>query len=642
MGKEATTEGIIECKIWGGGLVCLTGRFQFISVSNWIEPRPKLLAVTGLMTPPKCWTIIEPQYTPSQSVEVFVATQSGTVLLVDMLHAQDQLLSMGPFTKMTVSPNGKLLACFTESGILWVMPVDFSKNLSQFDTKSKTPPEQMVWCGTDSVLLYWEGLLLMVGPFADWVKYTYDVPIMLIPECDGVRIITNNTCEFLQRVPDVIEDIFKIGSTAPSAILFDALDHFEKRSPKADENIRSIKNELVEAVENCIEAAGQESTPYLQRNLLKAASFGKSFLDNFDSQSFVEMCKILRVVNAVNYYEVGIPLTYQQYKLLGPIGLIDRLINQNQHLLAWRICHYLKLRGDRVLVHWACAKVMVKKTIESDSEICETIVKKLQDIPGISYAEIASTAYKAGKIELATKLLDYEPRAADQVPLLISMHQEEVALSKAIDSGDTDLVYLVLLHIKRIRSPQDFFRIIKSKPLALDLLISYSKQQDLSLLKDLYLQLDQIQETANITVFEAYQADDIDKRLDLLQDAHNYYVEAKDVFTSKTTEEQIKLMLLQKELESSLGSNWQGDSLSETLFKLIKLDQSKRVAKIKSDFKIPDKRFYWVKLKAIASIPGIIFFTTFTFLSVSLRLVRFREICKRKEITYWLRVMTAL
>jgi hypothetical protein len=35
--------------------------------------------------------------------------------------------------------------------------------------------------------------------------------------------------------------------------------------------------------------------------------------------------------------------------------------------------------------------------------------------------------------------LDYEPRAADQVPLLISMQQDDLALSKAIESGDTDL-----------------------------------------------------------------------------------------------------------------------------------------------------------------------------------------------------------
>jgi hypothetical protein len=35
--------------------------------------------------------------------------------------------------------------------------------------------------------------------------------------------------------------------------------------------------------------------------------------------------------------------------------------------------------------------------------------------------------------------LDYEPKAADQVPLLLSMHEDELALVKAIESGDTDL-----------------------------------------------------------------------------------------------------------------------------------------------------------------------------------------------------------
>lgn len=34
-----------------------------------------------------------------------------------------------------------------------------------------------------------------------------------------------------------------------------------------------------------------------------------------------------------------------------------------------------------------------------------------------------------------------------QVPLLLSIGEEDTALTKAIESGDTDLVYLVLLHI---------------------------------------------------------------------------------------------------------------------------------------------------------------------------------------------------
>ncbi|KAH9248934.1 hypothetical protein BASA81_013391 [Batrachochytrium salamandrivorans] len=45
-----------------------------------------------------------------------------------------------------------------------------------------------------------------------------------------------------------LRGIFRIGSTTPGAILFDAREHFEKESPKCDENIRSIRGQLMEAV----------------------------------------------------------------------------------------------------------------------------------------------------------------------------------------------------------------------------------------------------------------------------------------------------------------------------------------------------------------------------------------------------------
>lgn len=94
------------------------------------------------------------------------------------------------------------------------------------------PPDQLVWCGVDSVLLYWEETLLMVGPYGDSIKFPYDEPVVLIPECDGVRILSNTYMEFLQRVPDSTVSIFKIGSTSPAAMLYDALEQFDKRSAK--------------------------------------------------------------------------------------------------------------------------------------------------------------------------------------------------------------------------------------------------------------------------------------------------------------------------------------------------------------------------------------------------------------------------
>lgn len=48
------------------------------------------------------------------------------------------------------------------------------------------------------------------------------------------------------------------------------------------------------------------------------------------------------------------------------------------------------------------------------------------------------------------QLMDYEPRAREQVPLLLDLGQEVPALLKAMESGDTDLIYTVLLrmHVK--------------------------------------------------------------------------------------------------------------------------------------------------------------------------------------------------
>ena len=101
-----------------------------------------------------------------------------------------------------------------------------------------------------------------------------------------------------------------------------------------------------------------------------------------------------------------------------------------------------------------------------DAALCSLIRRKLVAIDGqVSYADIAATADAAGRKRLATMLLEFEPRAADKVPLLLKMREVDIALAKAIDSGDTDLVYLVLLHLKRTmvgedNDPVEFFNAV--------------------------------------------------------------------------------------------------------------------------------------------------------------------------------------
>lgn len=129
---------------------------------------------------------------------------------------------------------------------------------------------------------------------------------------------------------DSSQEVFRPGSASPSAILYEAAELFERRSPKADEFIRSIRAELVGAVDTCIDAAGREFEVVWQKKLLRvslaidverniaddvysqAATFGKTFLDLYNPNDFVQMTQTLRVLNAARYYEIGIPLTYDQ------------------------------------------------------------------------------------------------------------------------------------------------------------------------------------------------------------------------------------------------------------------------------------------------------------------------------------------
>lgn len=134
----------------------------------------------------------------------------------------------------------------------------------------------------------------------------------MIPDVDGLRIFTSTQCHFLRKVPDTTEQIFSIGSTSAAAVLLDAIDQLEMSSSKADANINLIQAYLTEAVDDCIQAAGEQLNSHWQKQLLKAASFGKGFLNLYNSDAFVDMCQILRVINAVKRHEIGIPLTLEQ------------------------------------------------------------------------------------------------------------------------------------------------------------------------------------------------------------------------------------------------------------------------------------------------------------------------------------------
>lgn len=151
-----------SCHFWSDGFVALLNNNQLIAVSRYDEPRPKLLA-----SPPEgdvsSWSLIPPNYTLSRSVEVLLAVDQ-TIYVVDATEAEDRMLQNGPFRHVSVSPNGRFVALYTGDGKVWVVSSDFQNKLSEYNSGARTPPNNVVWCGNDSVVLSWEDEVHMVGP----------------------------------------------------------------------------------------------------------------------------------------------------------------------------------------------------------------------------------------------------------------------------------------------------------------------------------------------------------------------------------------------------------------------------------------------------------------------------------------------
>ncbi|NXO86135.1 VPS16 protein, partial [Sitta europaea] len=435
----------------------------------------------GLQKPPPCWAVLS-----QDRVTVVLLAVGQELFLLDNTSCSVVHLSR----------------CVPEPSAL---P---QEKFCEFNTGIRSPPKQMVWCTRPrsrqrAVVLAWERQL-MVG-----FSSPFPAPSgILQPLPSSLRNSPAPHPGFPPIPAEASQEIFRIASMAPGALLLEAQKEYEKESQKADEYLREIREQqlLPEAVGQCIEAAGYEHEPDTQKSLLRAASFGKCFLDKFPPEGFVRMCQDLRVLNAIRDYQIGIPLTFTQYKQLTIEVLLDRLVLRRLYPLAIRICEFLHLpeiQGvSRILAHWACYKVQQKD--KSDEEVAQAINQKLGDTAGISYSDIATRAYDCGRAELAIKLLEYEPRSGEQVPLLLKMKRSKLALGKAIESGDTDLVYTVVLHLKNELNRGTFFMTLQNQPVALSLYRQFCRHQERETLKDLYNQDDNHQELGNLHVQGGY------------------------------------------------------------------------------------------------------------------------------------------
>ncbi|XP_070168587.1 vacuolar protein sorting-associated protein 16 homolog [Polyergus mexicanus] len=608
MGNAAKDTKVIDAKFFATsnstGIAVLTSTNRIFLVNNVSEP--KVRPVTDMPRyggPIDCWCMVH----CDRETEVILSNREG-IFVICQSHQNtfsfNNLFSnkINNVVAMTVSGNYRHIALYADTGHLYIGSIDFREKYCECYTNMKESLANIAWCGTEAVICSWDSAIMVVGRTAETIVYNYDGPVHLVTEIDGVRVLSSCSHEMIQKVPNVVQRIFRINSTDPASYLLEASKQFQKKSHKADSYIDLVKDKLDSAIKACIDGASHEFDFETQKILMRAAKFGKGFSKKMDPEYYVQMCRTLRVLNAVRHPAVGIPLTYTQYNVLTNQVLLDRLVVRRHYYLSIQIARHLQLPEidgeSRILAHWACYKV--KQTQLDKEQIAEEIADKLGYAPGVSYSEIARKAADCGRKQLAIKLIDYEPRAHQQVPLLLTLSEERAALHKAVESGNTDLVYTVILHLRENMTLGDFQMSIMHCPLAMALYIKYCQSHNRETLRDIYNQYDDFHSQAVWFITESYQRKNTMSKDALLQSAQENFRLARNDTNASLTEEQIKLLKYQRSLEDTLHESVIGKPLHDTVKILLLHNELKLADKLRSEYKIPDRRYWWLKMQCLA------------------------------------------
>ncbi|KAG1346824.1 hypothetical protein COCNU_06G006530 [Cocos nucifera] len=93
-------------------------------------------------------------------------------------------------------------------------------------------------------------------------------------------------------------------------------------------------------------------------------------------------------------------------------------------------------------------------------------------------------------------------------------------------------------------------------------------------------------------------------RIRLIEQAQKLFSETKEhTFESKAAEEHAKLLRLQHELEvSTKQAIFVGSSISDTIRTCIVLGNHRAAMRVRAEFKVSEKRWYWLKAFALATV----------------------------------------
>jgi hypothetical protein len=452
------------------------------------------------MAAPACMDVLAGKLTEAEDTIAFVAACErppegsraaargaagrSTVFAVNLTSCSVTNLELheAPVARLAVSPAGDHVAMVLENSTVVVVTSDFAAVVHTVGLGARVPPQRLFWCGAEYLALEFAQaqfsgdaydtstmsvVLHALEPTeTKCEKFAWDLDgsgvVACVTEVDGLRVVTENSNYLIEVVLPCLVDIFRHGSAATSYRLCRACldsDAGDVRGVTAIREIAGDGGALSDVLDLVLLAAVNEYDPAAQEQLLDIVAASKTHVSGirYDSEVFVDCCRRLRMLNYVrDAMNSAVPVSLRQYQALSGFSdnrtldareaqvLVDRLIHRREYQMAYNVCAFLKIKVDKVLVQWSVAKVASR---QGDAAVYAEIVQVMgtSDNAGFTAAALAAADCEPPRTELALQLLNAEPRAHNQVLLMVQMGHDDLAAEKAVASMDTDLVFLVLL-----------------------------------------------------------------------------------------------------------------------------------------------------------------------------------------------------
>ncbi|KAL6945114.1 hypothetical protein ACO0QE_002559 [Hanseniaspora vineae] len=560
------------------------------------------------------YTLLTEQHWDAQS-DYLVFLNTNSLLYFDVKTGTLELIESDIlWQKCQIAPSSSFVFLYNEnSNKLSIFSLSAKKEVVSI--KLPFVPNDIKWCGNDAVacLNTEDDEVNVYGPSGKYITFWYPAnensgKLFLQTTHFGLKIYSTETVSLISRVEDSSFNIFRMGSTSPSAILADCLQLLNAGfAPRAIENLKSI--DLVECASECIDAALQEFDSSWQKQLLTAAAFGKASIlkANDDeevlnlSHKFVYACTTIRLLNNLKNI-TNYRFTFKEFQHLGFDKILHHLIQCNNKFgECLKLCELFQDKEHeykaKVMYYYAVRKILVSNEDTDDQLYREIISKfaKLRMDKSFHFSKLSNICYQEGRLQLAKQMILTDLKVENQLTPLLNLEEDELPLQKAHQSGSNLLELYVLLKLKNRLTNAQLFRIMALNVNVNNnlLMAYYQKSTMFGISFDFYKQTDDYKNLSNL-IMEKH----VSQKQIVLEQVNELY--KKDVSLNgdfrQSSSKELDLILFQKDLAMKMKLHDLGTmTCNQTLKKLIQLNQSRLITKFLKKFSISDKVFYAIK-----------------------------------------------